>query len=171
MNRKMRYLCIVAILLLCTIFMFKGLSKYKFFLTRNKQKFIFNLSGWSKDYIIDYKFDVNKKDVSYKIYVTVEYINAYKYSNIHLDYIILYEGVEIEKGEKNYDLFDVYSGKPLGSKNLLSNSIVLSLPITTLSKMDLGKYELKLKHRMRENCLLGIKNAEILVEEAIIKKA
>lgn len=116
-------------------------------------------SQWPASSLLDFSFQVKDETCAYDIYLLVKNTPDYPYQNLYVTYY-LEDGTHKEL--KNYALFDVKTGKPLG-KGWRKSKRHEFLLTTGRQFPQPGFYTLRLAHFMRTDHLSGLQTIGIKV--------
>ena len=110
---------------------------------------------WHQDSLISFNYN-NLSNTNLKFEISISYSNSYPFQNLYASYSLL----DSEKNIINtkmieLQLFDKKNGIPLGS-GIYNNFVVDSIFLQTDQLIENEKYQLLVKHSMRENYLNGV---------------
>tara|TARA_B100000941_G_C28391224_1_gene492828 strand:+ start:302 stop:703 length:402 start_codon:yes stop_codon:yes gene_type:complete len=110
---------------------------------------------WHQDSSISFNYN-NLSNTNLKFEISISYSNSYPFQNLYASYSLL----DSEKNIINtkmieLQLFDKKNGIPLGS-GIYNNFVVDSIFLQTDQLIKNEKYQLLVKHSMRENYLNGV---------------
>ena len=110
---------------------------------------------WHQDSSIVFNYN-NLSNTNIKFEISISYSNSYPFQNLYASYSLL----DSEKNIINtkmieLQLFDKKNGIPLGS-GIYNNFVVDSIFLQTDQLIENEKYQLLVKHSMRENYLNGV---------------
>ena len=110
---------------------------------------------WHQDSSIVFNYN-NLSNTNLKFEISISYSNSYPFQNLYASYSLL----DSEKNIINtkmieLQLFDKKNGIPLGS-GIYNNFVVDSIFLQTDQLIENEKYQLLVKHSMRENYLNGV---------------
>ena len=110
---------------------------------------------WHQDSSIVFNYN-NLSNTNLKFEMSISYSNSYPFQNLYASYSLL----DSEKNIINtkmieLQLFDKKNGIPLGS-GIYNNFVVDSIFLQTDQLIENEKYQLLVKHSMRENYLNGV---------------
>ena len=110
---------------------------------------------WHQDSSIVFNYN-NLSNTNMKFEISISYSNSYPFQNLYASYSLL----DSEKNIINtkmieLQLFDKKNGIPLGS-GIYNNFVVDSIFLQTDQLIENEKYQLLVKHSMRENYLNGV---------------
>ncbi len=110
---------------------------------------------WHQDSSIVFNYN-NLSNTNLKFEISISYSNSYPFQNLYTSYSLL----DSEKNIINtkmieLQLFDKKNGIPLGS-GIYNNFVVDSIFLQTDQLIKNEKYQLLVKHSMRENYLNGV---------------
>ena len=110
---------------------------------------------WHQDSSIVFNYN-NLSNSNLKFEISISYSNSYPFQNLYASYSLL----DSEKNIINtkmieLQLFDKKNGIPLGS-GIYNNFVVDSIFLQTDQLIENEKYQLLVKHSMRENYLNGV---------------
>ena len=110
---------------------------------------------WHQDSSIVFNYN-NLSNTNLKFEISISYSNSYPFQNLYASYSLL----DSEKNIINtkmieLQLFDKKNGIPLGS-GIYNNFVVDSIFLQTDQLIKNEKYQLLVKHSMRENYLNGV---------------
>ena len=110
---------------------------------------------WHQDSSISFNYN-NLSNTNLKFEISISYSNSYPFQNLYASYSLL----DSEKNIINtkmieLQLFDKKNGIPLGS-GIYNNFVVDSIFLQTDQLIENEKYQLLVKHSMRENYLNGV---------------
>ena len=110
---------------------------------------------WHQDSSIVFNYN-NLSNTNLKFEISISYSNSYPFQNLYASYSLL----DSEKNIINtkmieLQLFDKKNGIPLGS-GIYNNFVVDSIFLQTDLLIENEKYQLLVKHSMRENYLNGV---------------
>ena len=110
---------------------------------------------WHQDSSIVFNYN-NLSNTNLKFEISISYSNSYPFQNLYTSYSLL----DSEKNIINtkmieLQLFDKKNGIPLGS-GIYNNFVVDSIFLQTDQLIENEKYQLLVKHSMRENYLNGV---------------
>ncbi|MEL6606849.1 MAG: gliding motility lipoprotein GldH [Bacteroidota bacterium] len=113
-------------------------------------------SQWPASSVLDFSFQVGDESQDYDIYLLVKNSQDYPYQNLYVTYY-LEDATHnlLHKELKNYALFDIKTGKPLGTGWRKSKRHEFLLT-TGYQFSQSGSYTLKLVHFMRTDHLPGL---------------
>ena len=110
---------------------------------------------WHQDSLISFNYN-NLSNTNLKFEISISYSNSYPFQNLYASYSLL----DSEKNIINtkmieLQLFDKKNGIPLGS-GIYNNFVVDSIFLQTDQLIENEKYQLLVKHSMREDYLNGV---------------
>ena len=119
---------------------------------------------WHKDSSIVFNYN-NLSNTNLKFEMSISYSNSYPFQNLYASYSLL----DSEKNIINtkmieLQLFDKKNGIPLGS-GIYNNFVVDSIFLQTDQLIENEKYQLLVKHSMRENYLNGVMRLGISITD------
>lgn len=118
---------------------------------------------WPVDTVLDFSFPIKDTAQAYDIVLLVKNTPDYPYQNLYITYYLEDDASHLlHKELKNYMLFDVKTGKPLGRGRWKSKSHTL-LVAANHHFSHPGSYALKLEHFMRTDTLPGLQAIGIKV--------
>lgn len=118
---------------------------------------------WPVDAVLDFSFQISDTAQAYDIALLVKHTQDYPYQNLYITYYLEDDASHLlHKELKNYALFDVKTGKPLGRGRWKSKSHTFSVAANQHFSHP-GLYTLKLEHFMRTDTLPGLQAIGIKV--------
>ena len=110
---------------------------------------------WHQDSSIVFNYN-NLSNTNLKFEISISYSNSYPFQNLYASYSLLDSEKNIINTEMiELQLFDKKNGIPLGS-GIYNNFVVDSIFLQTDQLIENEKYQLLVKHSMRENYLNGV---------------
>ena len=110
---------------------------------------------WHQDSSIVFNYN-NLSYTNLKFEISISYSNSYPFQNLFASYSLLDSEKNIINSKMiELQLFDKKNGIPLGS-GIYNNFVVDSIFLQTDQLIENEKYQLLVKHSMRENYLNGV---------------
>jgi len=123
----------------------------------------FDNDQWPVDTVLDFSFQIKNTAQTYDICLLVKNTQDYPYQNLYITYYLEDDSSHLlHKALKNYPLFDLKTGKPLGS-GLWKSKNHTFLVVDSHQFSHSGSYTLKLEHFMRTDTLPGLRTIGIKV--------
>ena len=126
----------------------------------------FKNSLWERSKRVSFEFEVLDTVRTTEISYQIRNNHQYPYSNLYLNYKILYSSFTvIKKNVQEMYLYNPKSGKPLGNTSLLNDTQDSELLFASHKFLKPGKYTINIQHQMRDNeGINGIDAIGILVK-------
>jgi len=119
-------------------------------------------NNWNKTSALIFRFEIKDTAAKYDFFVLSRNNNEYPYNNLYL-----FTELTNPKGEKFTDTLQYYlafqDGEWVGKGNSLKELYLLYRE--NISLKDTGKYQLSVKHGMREDNLKGIEDLSLIVDK------
>jgi gliding motility-associated lipoprotein GldH len=119
-------------------------------------------NNWNKDSAVSFQFEIKDTTQKYSFFLLSRNNNEYAYSNLYL-----FTELTSPAGEKFTDTLQYYlafqDGEWVGKGNSLKELYLLYRENVSLK--DTGKYQLSVKHGMREDNLKGIEDLSLIVDK------
>lgn len=118
-------------------------------------------SGWSKDSLLTFDFNVKDTLARYDIFIHVRHFGSYPYQNFWM----FLENTDAQ-GVVAKDTIECYLADNFG-KWLGTGNAVKEMPVYYRQNVllpDSGTYQIKIGHGMRDSLLTGIKDIGVRVE-------
>jgi len=128
-----------------------------------KNRMALDNSQWPVDRVLNFTFQIKDIAQTYDIFLLVKNTQDYPYQNLYITHHLENDaGRLLHQSLKNYILFDLKTGKPLGSGLWRSKQHEFSV-LDGHQFSHPGRYTLKMEHFMRTDTLPGIQTVGIKV--------
>lgn len=158
-----KYIFLCAVLFSACDFSVKNLKTKSTFYTETID-FSTKNNCWLDEQIISFNIPPMDNDLSYDIFFIINYTADYPFHNIHLRYSFKSDLPEtVETGNKDLNLFDEITGKPLGPKFLSKMHSMEFLIIKNYQSQTSTKHIFAIQQYMRIKSLRGVRSVTLKI--------